>query len=164
MTDITTADWYESLVDEIRAMVTEKVFAARWEMIELYHGIGRLLATDSEYQKHARGNGALLKRVSQSTNVAERDLYRSIQFYTMFPDLDKLPDGKNISWNKIVNNLLPAGDEKAYRSRTFCQRKASLKNALAKLVDDCSDEMDDEFKRRVLDLLALFDERFYDTV
>jgi hypothetical protein len=158
------ADWYQSLVDDIRAMVTERVFQARWEIIRLYHGIGERLATDNDYQKYAHGNGVLLKSLSQSTNVSERDLYRSIQFYELFPDLDRLPGGKNISWNKIVNDLLPAGDEKTYRARTFAQRQAALKTTLLKLIDECSDEMDDEFKRRVIELLALFDEKYYDVV
>ena len=102
---------YQSLVDDIRAMVVERIFNARWEVILLYHGVGKRLVTDSEFQKHARGNGYFLATLSQYVNVSERDLYRSIQFYEKFPDLDLLPEGKNISWSKIVNKYLPEQKE-----------------------------------------------------
>jgi len=162
-TDIVVMDWYQSLVDDIVATKTERIFTARWEIICCYHDIGRRLVEDQDYQRYSHGNGKLLSQVSKDTEISERDLYRSIQFFTLYPDLDRLPDGKNISWHKVCNNLLPAGDAKTMQARTFNQRTATIKGGLAKYLDDFPD-MPADIKQRVLDLLVLFDERYYDVV
>ena len=104
---IEQTDWYESLVTDCRAIMTEAVFNSRWELIAGYHAIGRRITNEHNLIWNARGNGDTLATLSRSTGIGERDLYRAIQFYKKFPDISTLPDGKNISWNKIVTRLLP---------------------------------------------------------
>jgi len=38
-------------------------------------------------------------------------MYYIIKFYETYPDLNMLPDGKNISWYKVTNQLLPGTKE-----------------------------------------------------
>lgn len=164
MTDIVSAEWYQSLVDDIIATKTERIFNARQEVLMCYHEIGKRIVLDVDYQRYSHGNGKILSRVSKDTQVSERDLYRSIQWYTLFPDPDDWPEGKNLSWHKVCNHLLPAnGDEKKMRARTYEQRKSSLKTSLDKFVDEFPD-MPKEVKIAVLELLALFDKKYYDVV
>lgn len=145
-------DWYQCLVDDIIATKTERIFNARWEVIACYHEIGKRLVEDQDYQRYSHGNGKLLSQVSEDTEVSERDLYRSIQFFTLYPDLDLLPDGKNISWHKICNNLLPAGDVETMQARTFGQRLSNFETSLEKLMEKYPDKQKEiiEVIRRVI--------------
>ncbi|MCK4359119.1 MAG: hypothetical protein KAW92_10350 [Candidatus Cloacimonetes bacterium] len=42
---------------------------------------------------------------------SEQDIKRCSHFRKKYPDLDELPEGKAISWHKIVNKYLPAPSE-----------------------------------------------------
>ena len=48
-----------------------------------------------------------LTDLSKNIRVGERDIYRSLQFYDKYPELNELPEGKNITWNKLVTKYLP---------------------------------------------------------
>jgi len=52
-----------------------------------------------------------LTDLSINTGINERDLYRSIQFYKKYPYTNDLPEGKNISWSKIVTKYLPKSNK-----------------------------------------------------
>jgi hypothetical protein len=103
--------WYQSLVDDCRGIITEAIHNSRWDLIVGYHELGERIVEDTDYQRYSNGNGKLLSCMSESIGTSERDLYRAMQFYRLYPDLDKVPDGKNISWYKIVNKYLPEPKE-----------------------------------------------------
>jgi len=107
---------YEELKEEIMNRLTEGVHNSRWDLIVCYHDVGKLIAEGEK------------SKVSQVTQLAEdlgkhkRTIYRCHQFIKKFPDLDALPDGKNISWHKIVNKYLPKeSKEKADPSAKIAQ-------------------------------------------
>jgi hypothetical protein len=104
MNDIT----FQSLCEDVKCIITEAVHLSRWELIVGYHKVGERLRRDINPIENARGNGGTLSALSKSIEVNERTLYRAMQFYDKYPSLDLLPYGKNISWNKIVTELLPA--------------------------------------------------------
>jgi hypothetical protein len=104
---IEQTDWYESLVTDCRAIMTEAVFNSRWALIEGYHAMGKRIANETQLVWNARGNGQTLNDLSKSIEMSERRIYSAIQFYNKYPDINTLPQGKNISWNKIVTELLP---------------------------------------------------------
>jgi hypothetical protein len=112
-------DWYQSLIDDCRAIITEAVFNSRWELIAGYHQLGMRIVEDKNLKWNARGNGETLTGLSKSAGIGERDLYRAIQFYNKYPQLDRLPEGKNISWNKIVTNYLPKDKSKSDQEKRF---------------------------------------------
>jgi hypothetical protein len=89
---------YKALCDEIKATITEGVFNSRWELLRTYHEVGKLI---SDYKD------ITVSRLSTDTSISQRTLERCVQFYEKFPDMEKLPEGKNISWHKIVNHYLP---------------------------------------------------------
>lgn len=102
-------EWYQSLVDDCKSIITEAVFTSRWALVEGYHGLGERIVKDSEYKKWEQGKaGRVLTDLSKDTGIHERDLYRAIQFYGKYPELDRVPEGKNITWNKIITKYLPA--------------------------------------------------------
>jgi hypothetical protein len=89
----------DSIVEEIKNIKVEFEFTARWSIVDMYHQIGELLVSQPDTD---------LKELSPLVEISERNLYRSVQFYKAYPDINMLPEGKNVSWHIIANKLLPA--------------------------------------------------------
>lgn len=98
--------WYQSLVDDCKSIMIEAVFNSRWELLAGYHALGKRIATEINLERKDIYGKKILKGLSKSIEVSERNIYSAIQFYNTFPDITKLPDGKNISWTKVLK-LLP---------------------------------------------------------
>jgi hypothetical protein len=94
------------LIEELKGIITEGVFNSRWTLIEAYWQLGKLLT-----EKAKELPKGYVRALAPELKVKERLLYQTIQFYKAYPDLSKLPMGKNISWHRIANNLLPAHKE-----------------------------------------------------
>jgi hypothetical protein len=93
----------KSLVEDCKAILTEAIFTSRWALIEGYHLLGkRILEEGRNY------GDANIVRLAESLNVSPRTLYRAVEFVENYPDINLLPMGKNISWNKIITQLLPS--------------------------------------------------------
>ncbi len=111
-------DFYIALIEEIKAILTEGVFDARQRVIEMHWQIGKRLLEDYENFGRARIYGEdIATRVAKSLFCSPRTINRAIQFVKKFPDLkdiEKLPDGKNLSWTKIVKQYLPEKSGKAH--------------------------------------------------
>ena len=101
---------YEALIEEIKATITEGVFRSRMELIETYHKVGELIKTSQ----------VTLIQVSRDSGVSVRTLQRSVQFYEKYPDINALPNGKNISWHKITNELLPEPKDRKLEEWETC--------------------------------------------
>ena len=103
MNEIIKDEKYRALVDEIRTTITEAVTTSRWVLVEGYWIIGKLIR---EYFIE----GQLTKRLQAlavDVEMSERILWYALQFYDKYPSLDKVPEGKNITWNKIITKYLP---------------------------------------------------------
>lgn len=105
--NVTVLQINPDIIEEIKGAITEGVFTSRWALVETYHKVGQVL---SEHEDEMPKNYIAL--VADELNQSERLIYQCRQFYKKFPDLSLLPDGKNISWHKIANHLLPAHKEK----------------------------------------------------
>jgi len=99
--------WYTQLVDDGRDIITEAVFTSRWALVEGYWYLGERVGTDVNYQEYAKGNKTSVQDLARNIGISERTLYYAIQFYGKYPQLDTVPEGKNISWNKIITKYLP---------------------------------------------------------
>lgn len=98
---------YEDFVEECRDIVTEAVFHSRWDLIEGYHLLGETIIKHKNFGKFVKGNKRFVQDLAQNIGIKERTLYYAIQFYEKYPRLEEVPEGKNISWNKIVTKYLP---------------------------------------------------------
>lgn len=107
MNDLTKNEWYQLLVDDCKNIITEALFTSRWALVEGYHQLGERIETDVNYQKYAKGNYSSLQDLAKNIGISERSLYYAIQFYDKYPSLDEVPEGKNITWNKIITKYLP---------------------------------------------------------
>lgn len=109
---IRAADWYQHLVTDCKAIVTERLYRSRQEVIEGWHEVGERIATDKNYQKAAKGNMNLRRKLAEDIGTSIKTLYQAIQFYSKYPDLshacERFEEGKNISWYKITKKYLPS--------------------------------------------------------
>ena len=106
-TEITTDPYYRLLVEDCKAIVTESVFVSRWALVEGYHLLGKRIVMDENYQQYAKGNQESLQDLAKNIGIGERTLYYAIRFYNKYPELDDIPEGKNISWSKLIAKYLP---------------------------------------------------------
>ncbi len=98
--------WFIDLCEEIKQLITEGVFSSNWVLIETYHKVGELIVTTQK--KKGLPLIQLVQQVAETISKSERTIYLSCQFYNKYTDIHALPDGKIITWHKIVNKYLPA--------------------------------------------------------
>jgi len=96
-------EWFQSLLDDVRSAWTEGVYQSRWLLIETMSVIGKRILEEKGNAKSIR---ELCHGVANSLGKSERTIYKAVEFAEKYPDLEKLPEGKNISWHKIVNLYL----------------------------------------------------------
>lgn len=106
---------YHALVEQIQATIQECVFRSRQELIEGHWEVGKLIR---EYPTDAITD--LLQGLAVDTSVSERTLWYSVQLFDKYPDLAKLPEGKNISWNKLITKYLPDSPSKEAKALHEC--------------------------------------------
>ncbi len=107
MNEIANQEWYQNLVDDCQAIITEAVFTSRWALVEGYWQLGRRIRDDKLAQEFSKGNKTFVQDLARNLNTSERTLYYAIQAYDKFPVLEEIPEGKNISWNKLITLYLP---------------------------------------------------------
>jgi hypothetical protein len=106
-----TEKWIEDLAQDIQAAISTKVFEARWALIELYHYIGgEIKKALDEHPDYSKDD--VITVLSKKLDRSRRTLYYAVEFYETYPDLNMLPEGPNISWNKIVTKYLTTPKEK----------------------------------------------------
>lgn len=91
----------DELIEEIQQQFTEGEFNSRWGLIETYHQVGQLICTKLQGDR-----SKLLHALAPQVGRSVRTLWYATKFYDTYPDLDRLPEGKNISMNKIITKYL----------------------------------------------------------
>ena len=89
----------DQAAEEIKAIFTEAEFSSRWILIEAYHEVGKIIIANSLNDKDVQG---LALQVGKS----ERLLQYAKKFALTYKKLDDLPEGKNISFNKVIRKYL----------------------------------------------------------
>ena len=101
-------EWYNSLIEDCQSILTEGIWNYKLTLIKTYHLLGKRILEENDNFKRKKVYGEkIVSQVSQSLKQGNRTIWRAIQFARQYPDLDLLPEGKNISWHKICNELLP---------------------------------------------------------
>ncbi len=104
---VETEQWYQQLIEDCKDIITEAVFTSRWALVEGYHMLGERIVTDNNLQWHAKGNESYLQGLADNIRTSLRTLHYAVQFYQKYPRLDAVPEGKNITWNKLITKYLP---------------------------------------------------------
>ena len=104
-TEILPEEELAHLIDDCRDIITEGVTAVREKVIETKWELGDRLLKEGEERITP-----LLSRVSVELHTSQRDLFRCLAFRKKFPTLketwERLPEGKNISWHKLINHYI----------------------------------------------------------
>ena len=111
MNNIVKSKWYEALVEDCKDIITEAIFTSRWALVEGYHQLGERIVTENNLDRKEIYGKNILQGLAKSIGMSERTLYYAIQFYEKYPELDTVPEGKNISWHKLVNKYLPSKEK-----------------------------------------------------
>lgn len=119
--NITTTDWYNELIEEAKDIVTESVFTSRWALVEGYHLLGERIRNDGNFQEHAKGNSKAVQSLAQDAGISKRMIYYALKFYDKYPVLDKVPEGKNVSMNKLITKYLTEPKETPEFKERACQ-------------------------------------------
>lgn len=100
-------EWFQALIEDCRDTIVEKRFIIAEELIKMKWEIGdRILEDTEKFEEMGISGRQIIVTVSKALNCSERELYRCIQFRKKYPDLNNLPEGKAITWHKIVNQYL----------------------------------------------------------
>lgn len=110
--DIIKADWYQHLIDDCKSIITETIFNSRWALVEGYHKLGERIREEKGLGKWSQNeSGGVLQGLAKDLNISTRTIHYALQAYDKYPSLDKVPEGKNITWNKLITKYLPAPKE-----------------------------------------------------
>ena len=142
-------EWYIHLIDELQDIITETVFTHSWALVEGYHMVGtRILLEYDNFQRLRMPDKDLIATVATSLGKKSRTIYYAVQFARKYPDLNLLPEGKNVNWHHIVNKYLGGKETKTVKKKDILdmlyQVKVLLERERVKAYNDFGNES--EFK------------------
>ena len=106
--NLINSEWFQALIEACKDTIIEKRYIITEELIKMKWEIGdRILQDVGNFERAKIYGKQIVSLVSKSLDCSERELYRCIQFRKKYPELNNLPEGKNITWHKIVNKYLP---------------------------------------------------------
>jgi len=122
---------YNYLVEEARAIISQRVKNSRTELIIGYGELGEVIYNNPLYIKNSKGNREFVKNLFKDIGIGESTGYYAIQFYekyihNKYIDVSKalesiLPEeGDNLSWNKLITKYLPSKDKEPRKKELIC--------------------------------------------
>lgn len=110
---ILDTEWFNQLKEEIQSIHTETIFTSRIELLKGKWAIGEAIENEVGKFERAEIYGERINELlAQGLGISARELQRCRQFYRKYSGKDwdsvvaKLPEGKNISWNKVLALLV----------------------------------------------------------
>ncbi len=107
-------EWFQYLIEELQSIITETVFASNMEILKGKWFVGQAIEKNLERFSRAEIYGAKVNNIiAKRLNCSETTVKYCRLFYKSYPAIDwstaltSLPEGKNITWHKIVNQYLP---------------------------------------------------------
>lgn len=101
---------YQLMIEQIKAAITEAIHNSRWDLIVGYWSVGKLIREDAD-PKEDKFTTQLLQGIAVDVGVSERTLWYALKAYDTYPELDTIPEGKNISWTKLTTKYLTEGNQ-----------------------------------------------------
>jgi len=104
--------WYQDIVEDIKASITEILYIRQIETIRLKWEVGNTIFMAREYierygsLKDTKNN--VIKQLSKDVGISERELYRCLAFREKFDSFKEIEQKfpKNVSWHKLVNQYV----------------------------------------------------------
>lgn len=106
--EINREEWYDSLLTECVSTIAEYEFISRWAKVEGYWRIGKIINDNRDnFAKSGLSTKQTLNKIAKDLGITIRVLYYASAFHRKYPDFNKIPGGKNITWTKIIQRYLP---------------------------------------------------------
>ena len=103
-------DEWETLLKDCEDAIIEGVTAVRGEVIRMKWELGEILFDHGEEQITKLLSRVAVELKQRGHAVSEPELWRCLKLRKKFPTLkqmwSELPEGKNISWHKLVHNYI----------------------------------------------------------
>lgn len=135
-------DWFKELIEEIQAIAVETIFNSRIEIIKGKWMIGQTIENFLKDRNRQELYGKGINNViAQYLHWSEREIARCRQFYNKYPvqDFDTLisvlPEGKNLTWHRITDTILPEGD-KDKKEREYISVRIDTDNKILYIKSD----------------------------
>lgn len=96
LSNFTDTDEYQLLITECDSCLTEAESTAKATIVEAWHYVGECIRKFEGVEI-----SKLVKRVADDIQRSERAVWLGVQIYDKYPDLNSLPEGKNISLRKL---------------------------------------------------------------
>jgi hypothetical protein len=98
-------EWFEPFAEECKAIITEAVFNSRWDLVEGYWKLGERI--EQEVRTRPINVIQLLQDLAKTISKSYRTCYYAHALFLKYKDINTLPEGKNISMNKLITIYLP---------------------------------------------------------
>ena len=98
---VTETGKLDEILEDMKDCLVEHEFASRMDKINGYHQIGTLIIE----HKPQYGEG-FVKQVAGYLNKSERTIQYCVKLVELYENLDTLPEGKDISWSKLVKKYM----------------------------------------------------------
>ena len=109
LADIKKESWYQDLLVGCRILIGD-INTKRFQLVEAYWKLGRNISDNIPLERKDVYGDDLIGFLALDLGVSKRTIYYCKQLYKKYPELDKIPEGKDISWNKLVTKYLPQSD------------------------------------------------------
>jgi hypothetical protein len=91
---------FDVVAEQIKQIYLGAITQSHQILLDGYHQIGQLiLALPSKYEA--------VNDLARVTGISTRNLYNAAKFAEKFPNQTELPEGENLTWNKVVTKYLP---------------------------------------------------------
>jgi hypothetical protein len=98
-------EWFSILADDIKVIITEAVHNSRWDLVSGYWQVGERI--EQEIRTRPINKIQLFQDLGETISKGNSTLYYAHKAFIKYPDINTLPEGKNISWNKLITKYLP---------------------------------------------------------
>lgn len=112
--NIKDQDWYIAMIEESTAILSERGYNIRMDLIQLKWDIGnRIIQERGNFKRFGYGE-KMVETVAQDINISRTELFYCIQFAKKYPELSTIMDnfGKDITWTTIKEDHLPESSNK----------------------------------------------------
>jgi len=119
--DLRSEEWYRSLIEDLMAIIVEKVWASREEFMTCWWLVGeRINKEKGNFKKTGlETKREIIQKIAKDLGKSDRTVYYAWKFYLKCPKKEnfetalqsfivkkEVKEGKNLSWHKIVRNYL----------------------------------------------------------
>jgi len=122
--DVKGQEWYDVMIEESAAILTERGYNIKVELIHLKWELGnRVFKEKGNFERFGYGK-KIVETVAGDLNISRTELFYCIQFAEKYPELSTIMDsfGKEESWSSIKRDHLPksGGDGKDSKHYMTC--------------------------------------------